>query len=249
MRFPSPPSRFRAAFTLIELMMVMFVMALITTIVATNAFGISRASSFSSAEDLLYNTLSLAHQQACMNNHEVCVVFLDETTFVVVEGVGRATKEAKGSTIYDPYPQRMTTYSGNNLTLWNLGKGEAVTKATLSKGEFTPKIPGVYIDKGTRERTYGFEAVKIEGTGKNSLPGNTYGVETLSRQTMPKGFKIGFGGKNTLPNNDFVHFYADGTSDGATVYAYEAIRSSENFIEIKVEKNGFVKVTKSAAGN
>ncbi len=241
MRFPSPPSRFRAAFTLIELMMVMFVMALITTIVATNAFGIARASSFSSAEDILYNALSLARQQACMNNHEVCVFFLDETTFVVVEGVGKAQRATSGNTIYDPYPQRMTTYSGNNLTLWNLGDGTPVKGATLAKHEFNPYVPNCRNKRGD-SRKYEFEAIAISGNGATSLPGNTYGVETISRQTMPKGFKI------ELTGASFVRFSADGSSNGATIYARETIRPDDNYIAIEIKPDGSVKALKKASG-
>ncbi len=232
------------AFTLVELMMVMFVMALVTTIVATNAFGVSRSSSFTSAQDILFNALSLARQPACMNNHEVCVVFLDETTFVVVEGVGKAVRSGTSVT-YDPYPQRLATNAVKGLTLWNLGTGEPIENAKLTKKtDIRRDVPGY------STRKIEFEAIEIGGGG-NSLAGNTYGVETLGRQRIPKGFQISFNKKpsasSTPPDNDFVHFYADGSSDGVKIYAYEIIRPEDNYIEITVEKSGFVHVTKSAS--
>ncbi len=247
MRSPPRLSRFRAAFTLVELLMVMFIMAFITTLVASNAFGISRSASFMSAQDLLYNTLVLAHQQACMNNHEVCVVFLDETSFVLVEAVGTAQKS--GGSFIDSYPQRMSTFSKKGLTLWNIDDGKKIENATLQEFEVLPYIPN---SASISRRRYGYKAIEIANNGGGSvgnLDGKTYGVETLARQALPKGFKIGFNSRTGVPKNSFVRFRPDGSCAATyNLYAYEVIRPDQNYVWINVSSDGSISVKKDASG-
>lgn len=249
MRIPEKIDGLRRAFTLVELLMVMFVMALITTIVASNAFGISRSASYTAAQDSLYNALVLAHQQACMNNHEVCVVFLDETSFVLVEAIGKATRSGQSFVDFYPLGAFLSATKSRSLGLWNVDDGKKEEKATLtprSDEDLTLFVPN---SASVSRLKYGQKAVEISGRGLGNLDGKAYGVETMSRQTMPRGFKIGFNSRTAKPNNSFVRFLPDGSCDASyNLYAYEEIRPDKNYVQIFVASDGSISVKKSASG-
>ena len=75
-------------FSLLELLAVMSIMGLLTTVAVTSYFGAARGVARRGAIKHLVTTLTLARQRACMDNARVSVVFYNEVSGVVDEEVG-----------------------------------------------------------------------------------------------------------------------------------------------------------------
>ena len=87
-------------FTLIELMVVMGLMILISSIVVSGTFGMTRSSSYRVAEDIVFNTLQMARQRACTDGKRVIVAFMvdrsdnyEDNALSIVEATGTITEE------------------------------------------------------------------------------------------------------------------------------------------------------------
>lgn len=85
----------KGGFTLLELLVVMGIMVVISTIMATSYFGAQRAASYTACATDVSNALTLARQRACMNGKITYVAFTNETDFIVVQPIGRMSTDVK----------------------------------------------------------------------------------------------------------------------------------------------------------
>lgn len=219
----------KSGFTLIELLMVMLLMVLVTTITVSGSFGMSRAASYTAAQDVVYNTLQNARQKACLDGKRVFVVLQDNETMLVVEGVGTVTGKGTGG-IYDrtatfriPQP----TSSRPGPTVWNLSTGAHVknvfTRTANSNNEDCywvedeEDIPCVDESQDGRfsDFRFGYRHCNITVSSGNPFSswniGDAYGFEVMPAKKMPKGFRIGLGGVQNAPDNAIIVFSPDGT--------------------------------------
>lgn len=65
----------RGGFSLIELLSVMAVMVMISTIVVSSGFGMRRGATYTAARQIPANVLEYAHQRACMDGRQTAVLF------------------------------------------------------------------------------------------------------------------------------------------------------------------------------
>ncbi len=265
----------RGGFTLIELMVVMGLMILISSIVVSGSFGMTRSSSYRVAEDIVYNTLQMARQRACTDGKRVVVAFAmerggtyEDNALSVIEATGTITEDVVGSYIADRCAN-LSKYAGTGVavnvdstnTVWNLRTGASFTGfSVVRKDDITYKresIPGGGGDK------YQYTVTQLQS--KKSLDknfwkkGDAYGFQIAQSQTVPKGFKIGFGSVGVSPADKLLVFEPDGTgfagtsakdgitksSDTAELYLYEEIfkGDAKKAVCVKVV-NGIVSVVR-----
>ena len=258
-------------FTLIELMVVMALMVVISTIVVSGTFGMTRSASYRTAENIVFNALQAARQQACTDGKRVVVAFTndrggssDDNALSIIEATGTITETVTGRYIQDRCAN-LARYTGSGIarsgkstnTVWNLRTGAKFTGFTLGSATSNPKtIPG----GGGR---YSYDVSVLEPkTGSGFDPafwkiGDPYGFQITQPQTLPRGFKIGFGSVGTSPAGQLLVFEPDGTgfagtssrngitraSGTANLYLYEEIFASDakKAVHIKVT-NGIVSV-------
>ena len=244
-------------FTLIELMVVVGLMILVGSIVVSGSFGMTRASGYSAAQNLVYNTLQMARQKACVDGKRVIIAFGGteendkdaESAFTAIEASGIITEEVTGTAIGDRCAHLGThsEYSGENVddsdffrpSVWNLRTGGKVTGikivTTGAKTEIKSLENNLYIP-GTKDG-YGYSITRIETTtdskGKFTgwRRGDAYGFQIVPLQFMPKGFKIGFGGVKKNPKGNLIVFEPDGTSFSGTS-ATTGIRKDSTNVEL-----------------
>ena len=228
--------RKRKGFTLIELMVVMGLMVLIGAIVVTGSFGMSRATSYTAAENIVYNTLQMARQRACTDGKRVAVVFVGDEkdtadyaddSFTAIEAVGTVTEPISGNYLQDrcanlaKYTEsgRMTTGATSTNTVWNLRTGAKFhgfeVKSDFNSGA-SYAIPGM--GTGNTAHKYGYTVTQITpitGSGFNRgdwRQGDPYGFQIIPAQVLPRGFKIGLDAVGVSPAGKLLVFEPDGTS-------------------------------------
>ena len=255
----------RNGFTLIELMVVMGLMVLISSIVVSGSFGMTRSSSYRVAESTVFNTLQMARQLACTDGKRVVVAFADkDNALSVVVATGTIWEDVKGAYIQDRCAN-LAKYTGSGVqvggkstnTVWNLRTGAKFSGFTLTsdKNIEPQRIPGGGNDK------YAYAVSQLtprSGFDKSFWKkGDPYGFQVTQPLVLPKGFKIGFGSVGSSPGGRLLVFEPDGTgfvgtssktgitqsSTTAELYLYEEIFSSDakKAVHIKVA-NGIVSV-------
>lgn len=218
-------------FTLVELLVVMVIIAIVSTIVISSSFGMSRGSGYSASENMVFNSLQTARQHACTDGKRVVIAFLgdvdkyNDDALVIVEAAGTVTEKiGKGGSGFKD--RNSTVPSANNVrkTIWNLTKlsyadGYSVTKqsvdeaATFTEVKGSPKKSDVIGEIYDERYKFPFAQYETHGNHNNTTweVGDAYGFQIAPMQKMPKGFKIGWDGVSTSPRNKLIVFEPDGT--------------------------------------
>ena len=264
----------RSGFTLIELMVVVGIMILIATIVVTGSFGMSRASSYIAAENVVYNTLQAARQKACTDGKRVIIAFVKRVeqnstevnyALVTVQAAGQITKVGSQD-LYDRgslFGEYSSGAENTKDSVWNLTTGDrAKGPFTIQKNvQLTGTIPGA-ASSGTGSQKYGYDVTKIHFTSTISgnlwHEGDTYGFQVGEMQELPLGFKFGFNstGKDS-PEGQLIVFEPDGRSfygkaaangisqsNPAKIFLYEEI-AKDKAIKIVVNNGSITKESKN----
>ncbi len=261
----------RSGFTLIELMVVVGIMILLASIVVSGSFGMSRASGYLAAENIVYNTLQAARQKSCTDGKRVAVAFVkreeaygdgDNFALVTIEAVGTVTERVESTYIRDRCSSLADfagRTSGGNDAIWNLATGASVPGPfRITKGQLTQVTRNIPLDTGK----YSYESTQLQAVNGSFDSGfwhvgDAYGFQIGEMQELPTGFKFGFGTVSGSPEKQLVVFEPDGTSffgksakDGigsrdnkeAHIFIYEEI-AREKAIQIVVN-DGAIRVVK-----
>ncbi len=252
-----PENNKNAGFSLLELLAVMSIMALLTTLAVTSYFSAVRGMGRRSAVNNLANTLIQARQRACMDNARVSVVMFNEV-------VGIETKDVKPSYVICKAIGKITYYSSPKLvdeytaldTVFgteNLGSGyKGVMKLyNLSQGGFSYVYPWVQeyqLNCASASKsntpytlnTYAFEINNSVATGQGGnvwKVGDSYGVEAAPVQNLPRGFLI----KNLEESHtkvEYVTFLPDGRSLSRKTITIRELRPPNKSVSMTVSTDG-----------
>lgn len=208
----------KRGFTLLELLTVITIMVMLSSMAIASYFASVRGMTRRSAIKHLANTLVLARQRACMENARMSVMIFNEITgydsknnalvapsFVICREIGQVTRY-QGGMIYDEFTA-LDQYFGSvreQSKLEDDGKYSSIRLYNLAQGKWTcvfPKvlrrtITGVNLQDGTVANIPCFAFVKNNNVKNNGADasnwdvGSPYGIEVNPSTSLPKGFQF-----------------------------------------------------------
>ena len=222
----------RAGFTLMELLVVITIMGIITTIAVSSYFAVTRAAAYSASHDTLYNTLVLTKQRAVIDGKMTSLIILNASEYIVVRAVGRISHVETGNSS-DAYSDLSGAVSTEASEIYNL---ETNTLTTISK-TVTISVWTIPIPDPFTGVDYFATAYKFTGAGAGFFAvGDRYGFALHSKQVLPRGYTF------APPFPQEVRFNPDGSCAVAkTIVVAEKIPSSNNKITFEIEASGNVK--------
>ncbi|MGI6495763.1 MAG: pilus assembly FimT family protein [Kiritimatiellia bacterium] len=242
----------RAGFTLVELLVVMALMVLITTIMVASYFGAQRAAAYTACNDVR-NYLILARQRACLGGKKTYFAFTNTTDYLVLQPIGRISA-FQGKTYYDGYTDMAdSAYAGNRAVLFNLRTFDH-RLAQVETITLTDDTGDLYKGQTVAKLTFFQSNETIDPSGGTSHSaqidpgwqvGDRYGIAISPMLRLPKGFEASFTGGGTLGGNHFIVFNPDGSVEqDATIDLVETIKqgSTANKVQVRVCTSGKIEV-------
>ncbi len=199
-------------FSLLELLAVMSIMAMLTTLAVTSYFSAIRGMTRRSAVKHLANTLILARQRACMEGTRVSVMIFNEIigydaaqprlapSYVVCKAMGRISYLGNGALVDEFEPlDKMFGVSAAGASSSYLGSFRLYN---LTRGKWWNVVPTVTsVPLGGRASAYrtvapyeipafGFvENTKVVNANRSDWQvGDSYGVEVAPVNALPRNF-------------------------------------------------------------
>ncbi len=198
----------QAAFTLLELLVVMAIMALISTAMISSFFGAQRAASYTAAAADVRNSLLLARQRACLDGVKVYFVLMTNgyddvefscTDYAIIHPMGKLTgedptdedKDPQKTYFYDAYTD-LESMVGRQTVIYNLNnmrRGDVTIEYRAAVPESPYEIYSPF---------YRFEVEDATGWSGNE----TYGILLHPVQRLPKGFYFRWVPHGESPSED-----------------------------------------------
>lgn len=235
--------RSRRGFSLLELLAVMSIMAMLTTLAVTSYFSAIRGMTRRSAVKHLANTLILARQRACMEGARVSVMIFNEVagydsagkakvapSYVVCKETGRITFITAGLLIdeFSPLDKMFgtATYDDSYLgrmRIYNLTQGKWSNVMPSAKSKPLTGRGSAYLAAKTGADVaydipaYGFVVKDDNNPNKASWSvGDSYGVEASPINSLPRGFEFD-DLRDNLSDAVCITFQPDGSSAAKSV--------------------------------
>lgn len=257
----------RRGFSLLELLAVMSIMALLTTMAVTSYFSAIRGMARRSAVKQIVNTLTVARQRACMDSARYSVVFFNEITgatdsdvtpsYVVSKELGRLTYIEGNSTFVDEFTPLESIFGiDDNNANGYLG---SLRLYNLTQGKWTQVFPWAIVYplqrySATKSATqynlnpYALkENPKVPNLNKAQWTvGDAYGVEAAPIRSLPKGFEF-TQLKSNVNQALAITFFPDGRAKWATGSKISLLEKSppQKGIDIEVTETGVVKYSET----
>ncbi len=193
----------RRGFSLMELLAVMSIMALLTTLAVISYFGAVRGMTRRSAVKHFANTLILARQRACMENSRISVVVFNEITglksddvtpsYVICKELGRLTYIRNGSLV-DEFTELDKIFGTEKLSYTYRG---SIKLYNLSRGKWSNVYP--WVEPYPFRNNSGLSGRHSASGDPRPQAGQTYmkPIELSSGYTLPV---FAFGINTTLQN-------------------------------------------------
>ena len=253
-----------SGFSLLELLAVMSIMALLTTLAVTSYFSAVRGMGRRSAVNNLANTLIQARQRACMDSARVSVVIYNEVkgteaeditpAYVICKAVGRITYYVNNKLV-DEYTALETIFSTDSLgssykgalKLYNLTRGGVSYVYPWVQAYPLRNHASAYTDEVYTINAYAFEInphIPAREGGNVWEVGDSYGVEAAPVQTMPRGFFVDNIGVSQT-EVEFVTFLPDGRALSQTTITIGERRPPNKSVSMTVSTDGSITYNES----
>ncbi len=229
-------TKLKSGFTLVELLAVIGVMIIITTVVVSSSIGMSRGAAYNAARDIPHNVLEHAHQRACMDGKKTIVRFTDNGTdklIRVFQAEGIVT-EVMTDGIADRYcdiAEFSNSDGAGTLVIQNFHPDRDRAAFICNRISRKEQSHNGFDDQGTGDTKwkYIYETTSFHKDSKNATgsyafnrndwkEGDSYGFEILSPTRLPVDFEYRGSGRKVRESDDFtIVFYPDGSSDTVTI--------------------------------
>lgn len=254
--------RRRRGFSLLELLAVMSIMALLTTLAVTSYFNAIRGMTRRSAVKHFANSLILARQRACLEGVRVSVMVFNEITgynaknepeivpsYVVCKETGRVTAISQGKLIDEfapldkmfPNPPGMSAGYLGSMRLYNLTQGKWTQVFPWAESHNLTGRHSSYLPKIYEYPVYGFvKNANVKNANEASWDvGDMYGVEAAPPGSLPKGFEFRQLGDDVNRVVCFT-FMPDGTAQTAESIDILELMPPNTRAGIRVEADGSI---------
>jgi len=252
----------RRGFSLLELLAVMSIMAMLTTLAVTSYFNAIRGMTRRSAVKHFANSLILARQRACLEGVRVSVMVFNEITgynaknepeivpsYVVCKETGRITAISQGKLIDEfasldkmfPKPAGMSAGYLGSMRLYNLTQGKWTQVFPWAESHNLTGRHSSYLPKIYEYPVYGFtKNANVRNSSEATWDvGDTYGVEAAPPGSLPKGFQF----RQLDDDVDRVvcfTFMPDGTAQEAKSIDIDELMPPNTKAGVKVESDGSI---------
>ena len=255
-------------FSLLELLAVMSIMAMLTTLAVTSYFNAIRGMTRRSAVKHFANSLILARQRACLEGVRVSVMVFNEITgyegsevavvpsYVVCKEVGKISNISQGKLIdeFAPLDKMFGTAAAGasylgSMRLYNLTQGKwwQVNPSVVSHN-LSGRASAYQPPKSYTLPVYGFtKNANVKNSNEATWNvGDTYGVESAPPGSLPKGFKFVEldGASNNEPDNVSkvvcVTFLPDGTVQNAQTVRIRELLPPNTVAQVSVKDDGSI---------
>ena len=208
--------RSNRGFSLLELLTVVAIMGMLSTLAVTSYFSAVRGMTRRSAVKHLVNTLVLARQRACMEGSRMSVLIFNEVTgydsknkaivapsYVICKEVGRISAK-QGDEFYDEFTalDKLFGYEKSVNAIKDDGEYSSMRLYNLVQGKWTCVYPKVLLTRDVRVMLADGEQVQLpvftfvknarsESKNPSSATwdvGDPYGIEVSPLNSLPRGF-------------------------------------------------------------
>lgn len=208
--------RSNRGFSLLELLTVVAIMGMLSTLAVTSYFSAIRGMTRRSAIKHLVNTLVLARQRSCMEGSRMSVLIFNEVTgydsrnkaivapsYVICKEVGRVSAK-QGDQIYDEFTalDKLFGYEKSVSAIKSDGEYASMRLYNLAEGKWTCVYPKVLLTKDINAIISDGESVNLpiftfvknarsESKNPSSATwevGDPYGIEVTPLNSLPRGF-------------------------------------------------------------
>lgn len=263
-------SMYKNGFTLLELLTVMGMLALITTLAAVSYYNMTRSSSYVALERNVQNLVTLARQQAALQNRPVYLLrsfYIDDGSnteiyeFTLAFKGGTVTLKGN-NTIYNMFaePPKETLSSSasgtkkwdSDLYLYNMstGRRQRVDEInTTAQQVYMPDTPYTKDNSG-RVATYMVDVLMYKlynPPGQSTVTwnvGDTYGYPLHQSFRLPNGFKFPNVNANEAKIIEFSPtgmIYEDGNAKTSVTFDIKEIVKA-NPVRVVINQGGSVNV-------
>ena len=259
--------RFADGFSLLELLAVISIMAMLSTLAVTSYFSAVRGMASRSAQRNFQSMLVFARQRACIEGARVSLMVFNEVglydadgktvkdwipSYVVCKEIGRLSL-VSGTRLFDEFSDLDKMFSvkqGNDDNEYS--ESDGVRLYNLTAGQWTmvypyveEAVPGgsdaklLYSNVSKKIKAYAFTTTGKRSSGnKEWRAGDAYGVEVTPVQKLPRGFTF-----SGLSENDsavqYVTFLPDGRAQEAKTFTINGNQAAGGGIySFRVTKEG-----------
>lgn len=272
----------RGGFSLLELLAVMAIVAMLSTLAVTSYFSAIRGMGTRTARRNFTNALSMARQRACIDGCRVSLIIFNEVaefgpdgkvkdlaaSYVVCRELGRISF-VRSDKLFDEFADLENLFTGGSSSGSAAASVAGAVKIyNLTRGTWTLVKPGAvqdtvgspaelhYSDPNNKFSIKAFALQQIPGiqsSGKygketNWKIGDSYGIEVMPVQALPKGFKFNEL-NNTLTSDQaltdvrHVTFEPDGSALGDATFTVVSNDPNAKGITFSVDKKGLITVS------
>lgn len=267
-------------FSLIELLAVMAIVAMLSTLAVTSYFSAVRGMASRTARRNFANALSMARQRACIDGCRVSLIIFNEAagfdpsgtaisdlaaSFVVCRELGRLSF-VSGDLLFDEFSDLGKLFrdkpagdsTGDSpagaIKIYNLSQGSwSLVRPYVSWKNVGSSVKLLYSGGNFQIQAHALQ--RLTGSGVNSTgeggsnweTGDSYGIEIMPVQALPKGFSFKelintLSSDQALTDVKYVTFEPDGSALAEVNFTIQSRDPNAKGMTFTVSRKGDIEV-------